>query len=170
MNKLVAWLRSDPEKYANVGVWAKDNGIHPGSIQKWGGRMLWNKLREDVRSEAMHRAIVDSPDVIAKDIAEQYQAKSRLTRLVTRLADRLEEDLDSEPEPSGDPKKDAMEKRNVSSFNTNMIQRLAEAIDKLADASCKMKGTAAQPGQPQVNTFQIVLNQLQQRDREHDVR
>lgn len=171
MALFLEWIKTDVTQYPNIRQFVRSKGVHPGSLQKRGGRMFWNQARESVRIEAMAKAMAKAPDAVAKRLENLGRVQDKLERAIEKVADRVLLELEEHEEATGDVKADRQERREKSAFNARLLETLKDVQGGLTDIRLKLAGDTraiAQPAQG-VNLLSIVFNELNIRDKKHGV-
>lgn len=154
------WIRSDAAKFMNVRQWVKamHPEIHPYTFAQaeWGGFSFWNMARDSFRREALARVIEKSPNSIAKRIEKGLEAATALHDTVIRMSKRINARLDAD-------------KDNDKTLEANAIRLLAEAVTSLNESLRTISGGQPAAQQTNLNMFQIVMQQIQDRDKKFGV-
>lgn len=173
---ILEWVRTDPTKHPHILPWLESKGIHKMTLPGWGGAATWHRLRDEVRAEAYARAIEKTPDIISRGIEDLFEVRSEATRLARRLIERAHRDLDAEEKLTGNKEQDEARARErdaekaKSSFNTGLLERISESLDRLAETDAKLKGVMPQAqGGTTINMYGSLLDAIRQRDAKHGV-
>lgn len=176
----VEWSHSSKSDFPNLASWCKTKGIHPGSLQKRGGRTLWYELRDSVHARAIEKIIERAPDKVAK----QYESGLEFVDLLKTVGKKYAKRLLMDPEKPIKPGKDATAeqkkeyedafkeyKRQLRQVPADAIKTLAEAADALNDTTQRLFGdtNAKNKGGPTVNLYQEFLGSIQDRDKQFGV-
>lgn len=124
----VEWLHTDVNTHTNISHFLESKNIHRGSIQKRAGRMFWNLARENVRVEAMSRAIKNAPDVVARKFDLELRTAETLAKIVLKKSEKL------------------LAAADKSKSVKESLKELCESIKILADANMRFAGN---PGESQ---------------------
>lgn len=152
------FIHSEPSAFANVGKFLKARKVHPGSIQKRGGRTFWNQARDAVRAKALQAAIVAAPEVVKERYRTILEATDNLAKLVKRNSERMLE--------AGKPGEDGVVPP-PNPFEASAIKTLAESSRILAEAVQKMFGEEKAPAQGGTvfNIHNAIVQSISERDK-----
>lgn len=150
------WIHSEPSDYRTAASFVTSKGIHGGSLQKRGGRAFWNLARDSVRANAAMDTIRKAPDVLARRIERGLEVTTELHETASRMLKRIKARLDADP-------------TNEKSLEAGALQQLSEAITALNENLRLFAGGQPQGVQTGVNLYQVIVQGLADRDREHGV-
>lgn len=154
------WIRTDPEKFKNTNQWVASiqdryPGLHPQSIQDWGGKLFWRQARQSVRAKALEKVIAKTPDLIEKKYEKQL-------RIVSKLEDALEHRIDSIRK---DQQNEANPGSTVNPFELSAIETLIEGVEKLAKTNVLLSNDGIEKHDIRtVNLHASLVEAIKQRD------
>lgn len=149
----VEWIRTEPSQFANVGLFLKAKGVHPGSIQGRGGRTLWNQSRQSVRQTALGHAIEKTPELLERRFERELQVNMKAITVAEKMLKNLEELTDS-PDAGI---------RHLTSKQD--LKALAESLAILAKINLELSNNGVQKHQIEsVNLHATIVQSIKERD------
>lgn len=167
------WLHSEPSEHKNVGAFLVSKGIHKGTIQKRGGRTMWNHSRDIVRAQALIKSIENAPDKWAAKLDKEMEVSLIGISAVEKYFKRAMQDPEPPVKPGEGATPDQIRvygeelkeyKRQMRLIPSDALKTLSDAFTNLATELSKLR-EAAKPGiHVGVNMFPILSQAIKDRD------
>ena len=132
--------------------------IHPGTLQRRGGRTLWIQLREAVRKEGLAHAIEKMPEVWSKKYELQARAVCEGTELVRKMFQNLDNIIQTG-------------KKKDKEFIENKLKTVAEALSLLNDTNIQLNNDGVQKIEAKsLNLHGTMMEAMKTRDQQYGIK